>query len=68
MTTDAATRGAMQDDPVALLSHLSADALCARLDELDAERQALMVLLRAARARERALARSRGAAAGVGGE
>ena len=41
-------------DPLALLDQLDAAALRRRLDQLDRERSALMVLLRAARARERA--------------
>lgn len=44
-------------DPMALLKSLSADAISARLDELDQERDALRVLLRSARVRERHRAR-----------
>lgn len=50
----------LSSDPVSLLSQLSADAIRARLDALDAERRALAVLLRSALARDRALARKRG--------
>jgi hypothetical protein len=41
-------------DPVGLLGQLSADVIRARMAELDAQRRALAVLLRAAAARERA--------------
>jgi hypothetical protein len=40
-------------DPRSVVSALNADAISARLDELDGEAEALRVLLRAARARER---------------
>ncbi|MBI1913617.1 MAG: hypothetical protein HYS12_02510 [Planctomycetes bacterium] len=40
-------------DPQALLESLDAARLTARLRELDRERRALLVLLRAARARQR---------------
>jgi hypothetical protein len=49
-------------DVLTLLSQLSADGICARLDALEAERRALQTLLRAARARERSLTRARKAA------
>jgi hypothetical protein len=44
-------------DPAALLRGLSADAICDRLDRLEAEGRALRVLLRSVRARERLLLR-----------
>jgi hypothetical protein len=50
-------------DPVGLLGQLSADTIRARMAELDAQRQALAVLLRAASARERAMARRQAPAA-----
>jgi hypothetical protein len=68
MMTAAATPDAMPDDPVTLLSHLPADAIRARMDELEAEQRALRVLLRSALARERALARRRGGASARAGE
>lgn len=37
-----------QDDPVALIERLDADAIRKRLDAIDQERRALLVLLRAA--------------------
>lgn len=40
-------------DPVELVDTLDADAIAARLDDLDRQSSALRVLLRAARARER---------------
>jgi hypothetical protein len=40
-------------DPVRLLDALDADAIAARLQELDREARALRVLLRSARARQR---------------
>jgi hypothetical protein len=40
-----------------ILQQLNADELRKRLDELDRDRVALLVLLRAARARERSVAR-----------
>jgi hypothetical protein len=43
-----------QLDATALVDSLDAAAISARLDELDREAKALRVLLRAARARERA--------------
>jgi hypothetical protein len=46
-----------------IVDRLNADELRARLDNLDAEREALIILLRAARARERAEARHRDLAA-----
>jgi hypothetical protein len=64
MTTAAAT----PDDPIALLGRLSTGVIQARLDALEAEQRALRTLLRAARARERALARGRAAAKGEGQE
>jgi hypothetical protein len=53
----------MSDDmnstnPVALLESLDADAIAARLDELEREAQALRVLLRSARARQGAKKRA----------
>jgi hypothetical protein len=41
---------AVPTDPVALIRHLDADAIRSRLAQMEAERQALLVLLRAARA------------------
>jgi hypothetical protein len=46
-------------DPIYLLRQLTADELAARIGQIDGERQALSVLLRAARARERQLARAK---------
>jgi hypothetical protein len=46
-----------QTDAVALIQGLDADQIARRLEELDAEAQALRVLLRSARARERARTR-----------
>jgi hypothetical protein len=46
-------------DPRGVVSALNAAAISARLDELDSEAEALRVLLRAARARERAVAKTR---------
>jgi hypothetical protein len=46
-------------DPVSVLKALNAEAIRARLAELDAEASALRVLLRSARAREQALRRQR---------
>jgi hypothetical protein len=40
-------------DPAALLAALDVDALCQRVHDLEAERRATLVLLRAARARRR---------------
>jgi hypothetical protein len=40
-------------DPVAIVQSLDADAIAARLDELAREEQALRVLLRSARARQK---------------
>lgn len=45
-------------DPIALVRDLDVDAILARLDALDQERDALRVLLRAGRARERKNRRS----------
>jgi hypothetical protein len=44
-------------DPVSIVKTLDADAIAARLAELDSEASALRVLLRSARAREQALRR-----------
>jgi hypothetical protein len=44
-------------DPIGLLGQLSADDIRARMAELDAQRRALAVLLRAAAARERSARR-----------
>jgi hypothetical protein len=44
--------------PTDLVNNLDPDALAARLDELDAEAQALRVLLRSARARQAAQKRA----------
>ena len=41
----------MDADPVALIEQLDPEAIASRLDKLQHERQALLVLLRAARAR-----------------
>jgi hypothetical protein len=41
-------------DPTALLAQLDADELRRRLDQLEGERAAVLLLLRAARAKERA--------------
>jgi hypothetical protein len=41
-------------DPLTIVRDLDAEAIRQRIDELDAERQALMVLLRAAQRMERA--------------
>jgi hypothetical protein len=46
-----------QPDPTGIIKTLDADAIAARLIELDAEASALRVLLRSARARENALRR-----------
>jgi hypothetical protein len=46
-------------DPAALVGQLDSAAIRSRMDALDAERKALVVLHRAALARERALARRR---------
>jgi hypothetical protein len=51
-------------DPQALLAGLDADELRRRIEQLDRERSALLVLLRAARARQRGLARKGVADAG----
>jgi predicted ATPase with chaperone activity len=48
-----------QSDPIDLLSELTADELAERISRLDSERASLSVLLRAARARERQLARAK---------
>jgi hypothetical protein len=56
-------------DPVAALAALDPDTIAKRLEELAAERQALMVLLRSARARDQAKRRqhaSRGKGAAHG--
>jgi len=45
-------------DPIALVHGLDGEAIRARLDALDQERDALLVLLRATRARERKSRRS----------
>jgi hypothetical protein len=42
-------------DATAVLDQLDSQALARRLDELEAERRAVLILLRAARARERGL-------------
>jgi hypothetical protein len=61
-------------DPIGLLEQVSADAVRERIAELDDQRRALVVLLRAARARERREARvtpgcrPASTAAGVPGE
>jgi hypothetical protein len=49
-------------DPAALVGRLDAATIRARIDQLDADRRALVVLLRAAMARERAAARLKGVA------
>jgi hypothetical protein len=48
------------DDAVALLRQLTADDLRARLDQIDAERRAVAVLYRSARARERGRSKAAG--------
>jgi hypothetical protein len=53
-------------DPVGFVRTLDADAIAARLAEIEAEASALRVLLRSARARERAR-RDRGGMPGTGG-
>jgi hypothetical protein len=60
------TRAPAIDDPLKLVNTLDANAIASRLEELDAERAALRVLLRSARARETA-ARRREKAAGEEG-
>ena len=49
----------MSDSPSDILENLNADELRRRLDALDRDRAALIVLLRAARARERVSRRPR---------
>jgi hypothetical protein len=44
-------------NPVELLSQLNSETVRARLDQINAERQGLLVLLRTIKARERAAAR-----------
>jgi hypothetical protein len=46
-------------DPTALLRELTLESIRARLDAIEAERKALMVLWRSARAREREQQRRR---------
>jgi len=40
-------------DPVKLVNQLDPDAICARLEQMEDERKALLTLLRAARANQR---------------
>jgi hypothetical protein len=54
-------------DPVAIIDTLDADAIAERLEQLDRERDALRVLLRSARARQRAAARRQPAPEREGG-
>jgi len=44
-------------DPIAILEQLDPEDLRTRLDQLDRQRSAILVLLRAARARQRKLSR-----------
>jgi hypothetical protein len=51
-------------DPTVLVNNLDADAIEARLEELEAQAKALRVLLRSARARDAARRRAKGKGAG----
>jgi hypothetical protein len=55
------TRDTKLPDPIALLRRLTSEQIRARMDELNAEQEALRVLLRSALARERTAQRKEAA-------
>jgi hypothetical protein len=62
------TTAPLNPDPLDVLRNLDAASIRSRMQQLDAEREGLRVLLRAAAARERALARQQAAQRKGGGD